>query len=148
LEATGLILPVHLGEAALALEDIVPRLVNAASEIGDCPAVAAIVDKFESCTYEETRVESVPDVGGPIMPLEGEDTTAAILDTWLAKGTILGEDCDYTVFVVFLEVMRRPLQGSWSVQAITVMGTKQSVESLLGELEIDRAYAYLPATHA
>ena len=29
-EATGLLLPVRLGEVALALEDIVPRLVNAA----------------------------------------------------------------------------------------------------------------------
>jgi hypothetical protein len=145
-EATGLILPVRLDEAALALEDIVPRLVNAAADTGDCRAVAAITDKFESCTFEVNEIESIPDAGGPIMPLEGEDSTAAQLDTWLAKGTLLGEDLSYTVFVVFLEVMRRPGQGSWSAQAATVMGTKQSVESLLAELELDKAYAYLPAT--
>jgi hypothetical protein len=101
----------------------------------------AITDRFESCGAEEIHVESVPEAGGPIMPLAGAETTAAILDSWLAKGTVLGEDGDYSVFVVFLDVMRRPLQGSWTVQTMTVLGTRQSVPSLIEELEIEKVYA-------
>jgi hypothetical protein len=140
IEATGLVMPVRLAEAALALENMIPGLVNS-SEIGSCRAVMAITDRFESCGCEEILVESVPEAGGPIMPLEGEETTAAILDSWVAKGTVLGADGEYSVFVVFLDVMRRPLQGSWTVQNLTVLGTRQSVPSLIEELEIEKVYA-------
>jgi hypothetical protein len=140
IEATGLLMPVRLDEVALALEDIIPGLVNS-SGIASCSAVMAITDRFESCGCEEIMVESVPEPGGPIMPLEGEKTTAAILDSWVAKGTVLGADGDYSVFVVFLDVMRRPLQGSWTVQTMTVLGTRQSVPALIEELEIERVYA-------
>jgi hypothetical protein len=140
LEATSLVMPVRLDEAALALEDIIPRLVNNSGR-SSCRAVMAITDRFESCGCEEIHVESVPHAGGPIMPLEGEETTAAILDSWVAKGTLLGGDGDYSVFVVFLDVMRRPLQGSWTVQTMTVLGTRQSVPSLIEELELEKVYA-------
>ncbi len=136
LESTGLTMPVRLEEAALALEDIVPGLVNS-SGLGGCRAVMAIIDRFESCGCEEMHVASVPMPGGPIMPLEGEDSTAAYLDSWVAKGTLLGADGDFAVFVVFLDVMRRPLQGSWTVQTSTILGTRQSVGSFLEELELE-----------
>lgn len=139
IEATDLAMPVRLDEAALALEDIIPRLVNS-SGLGSCRAVMATTDKFESCGCEEIHVESVPEAGEPIMPLEGGETTAAVLDSWVAKGTLLGADGDYSVFVVFLEVMRRPLQGSWTAQTLMVLGTRQSVRSLIEELEIEAAY--------
>jgi len=140
-EATGLTLPVRLGEVALALEDIVPRLVNAAGCVEGCRAVVAIVDRIESCGAEPMQFESMPDAAGPIMPLEGDESTAAILDSWLAKGTVLGEDGAYSVFVVFMDVMRRPLQGSWTASSVTVLGTKQSVGALLEELEFEAVCA-------
>jgi hypothetical protein len=140
IEATNLVMPVRLDEAALALEDVIPRLVNS-SGLGSCGAVMAITDRFESCGCEEILVDSVPEAGGPIMPLEGGETTAAFLDSWVAKGTLLGSDGDYSVFVVFLDVMRRPLQGSWNVQTMTVLGTRQSLPSLIEELEIEKVYA-------
>lgn len=136
-EATGLIMPVRMSEAALALEDVVPRLVNAGASRRDTKAIIAIVDRFESSAFEQIYLESAPAAGGPIMPLEGEESTAALLDSWLVKGTLLGDDGQHSVFVAFMEVMRRPLQGSWAVQSISVMGTKQSVRSLLEELEHD-----------
>jgi hypothetical protein len=130
-------MPVRLVEAALALEDIVPRVVNATRGMGTCPAVVAVVDRFESCTFEEETVPSIPEVGGPIVSLQRGDTTEAVLDTWLAKGTLLGTDGAYSVFVAFMEVMRRPLQGSWTASTLTVLGTEQSVASLLEELELE-----------
>lgn len=136
-EATGLLLPVRLGEVALALEDIVPRLVNAAGCVDGCRAVVSIVDRIESCGAEPMQFESMPDAASPIMPLEGDDSTAALLDSWLAKGTVLGDDGSYAVFVVFLEVMRRPLQGSWTANSVTLLGTKQSVAALIEELELE-----------
>lgn len=135
IETTRFILPVRLDEAALALEDIIPSLINTADGKGDCRAVAAITDKLESCVFEQSVLPSVPEPGGPIIALEGEDSTEAVLDSWLAKGTVLGADGYHGVFVAFMEVMRRPLQGSWTVQTMTVMGTKQSVPSLLEELQ-------------
>jgi hypothetical protein len=140
IEATGLVMPVRLEEAALALEDVVPRLIDSAGR-GGCRAVMAIVDKFESCGCEELHVESVPEAASPIMPLEGEDSTAAYLDSWVAKGTVLGEDGTYSVFVVFLDVMRRPMQGSWTAQTMTVLGTRQTVRALLAEIEVEAVYA-------
>jgi hypothetical protein len=136
-ESSGLVLPVRIDEAAYALEDLVPSLVNR-SAVGTCRAVAAITDRFESCAFEQTFVESVPDAGEPIRALEGRDTNEAMLDSWLAKGTVLGADGDYTVFVAFMDVMRRPQQGCWSVRTITVMGTRQPVASLLEEIDRDR----------
>jgi len=144
IEATRLKLPTRLDEAALALEDIVPALVNASENAGDCRTVAAITDKFESCAFERTYIQSMPDAGGPIMPLEGQAATDALLDSWLAKGTLLGDDGSVTVFVAFMEVMKRPLQPSWTVETITVMGTKQTLASLFEELEEDAAYALAP----
>lgn len=138
-EATGLTLPVRLGEVALALEDIVPRLVNAAGCVDGCRAAVAIVDRIESCGAEPMQFESMPDAASPIIPLEGDESTAAILDSWLAKGTVLGDDGSYSVFVVFLEVIRKPLQGSWTANSVTVLGTKQSVRGLLEELEFEAA---------
>lgn len=140
-EATGFVLPVSLGEVALALEDIVPRLINAAGCVDGCRAVVSIVDRIESCGLEPMQFESMPDAASPIMPLEGVESTAALLDSWLAKGTVLGEDGSYSVFVVFLEVMRRPLQGSWTASSVTVLGTKQSVLALIEELELDTVCA-------
>ncbi len=141
LEATGMILPVRLGEAALALEDIAPRLVNDAHAANDCRAVVAIIDKFESCAIEPTHVQSIPDAGGPIISIAGLEPTEAYIDSWLAKGTLLGEDGSYSVFVAFMDVMRRPFQGSWTAQTITILGTRQSVQSLLEELRLDEALA-------
>jgi hypothetical protein len=140
-EATGFMLPVSLGEVALALEDIVPRLINAAGCVDGCRAVVSIVDRIESCGSEPMQFESMPDAASPIMPLEGDESTAALLDSWLAKGTVLGADGSYSVFVVFLEVMRRPLQGSWTASSVTVLGTKQSAVSLIQELELDAVCA-------
>jgi hypothetical protein len=133
IEATGLLMPVRPDEVALALEDVIPRLVNTVGG-GDCPAIVAITDKFESCGGEELHVQSVPEAAGPIIPLEGDATTAAYLDSWLAKGTLLGADGCYSVFVVFLDVMRRPCQGAWTVQTMTILGTRQSVQAHLEEL--------------
>jgi hypothetical protein len=143
IEVTRFILPVRLNEAALALEDMIPSLINNADGEGDCRAVAAITDKLESTIFEQSVIPSMPEAGGPIMALEGEDSTEAVLDSWLAKGSVLGADGTHSVFVAFMEVMRRPLQGSWTVQTATVMGTKQSVESLLEELEVESSYAEL-----
>lgn len=145
IEATRLVLPTRLEEAAIALEDIIPALVNAAEGVGDCRTVAAITDKFESCAFEQTYIESVPDAGGPIMPLEGQGPTRALLDSWLAKGTLLGDDGSVSVFVAFMDVMRRPQQRSWSVETITIMGTKQTLASLFEELQEDEAYALSPS---
>jgi hypothetical protein len=139
-EATCFAMPVRLGEAAIALEGLVPRLVNSSAEAGTCGAVVAITDRFESCVYEQTYVESVPGPDTPIMGIHGADTTEAIFDSWLAKGTLLGADGSYSVFVAFMDVMRRPLQGSWTVMTLTVMGTKQSVRSFLEEIAEDLAY--------
>lgn len=136
-ETSGLVLPVRLDEAAYALEDLVPSLVNA-SGVGDCRAVAAITDRIESCAFEQTFIESVPAIDSPIIALEGADTNEAVLDSWLAKGTVLGADGGYTVFVAFMEVMRRPTQGCWVASSITIMGTKQSVRSLIEEMELER----------
>lgn len=137
-EATGLTMPVRLGEAALALEDVVPRLVNAAGCVEGCRAVVSIVDRIESCGAEPMQFESMPEAASPIMPLEGDESSAAILDSWLAKGTVLGEDGTYCVFVVFMDVMRKPLQGSWTASSVTLLGTKQSVSGLLEELEFEQ----------
>lgn len=136
-EATGLVFPVRLGEVALALEDIVPRLINASGCVDGCRAVVSIVDRIESCGAEPMGFESMPDAASPIMPLEGDESTAALLDSWLAKGTVLGEDGSYSVFVAFMDVMRRPLQGSWTASAITLLGTKQSAAALIEELELE-----------
>lgn len=132
-------MPVTLPEAALAVEDVIPRIVNSTQGVGDCRAVAAIADRFEACAFQRTIVPSLPDLDSPIMALEGQGSTQAVLDSWLAKGTLLGEDGVHCVFVAFMDVMRRPFQGSWTVQTITVLGTKQSVESHLDEVEGDRA---------
>jgi hypothetical protein len=140
-EATGFVLPVSLGEVAIALEDIVPRLVNAAGCVEGCRAVVSIVDRLESCGAEPMQFESMPEAASPIMPLEGDESTAALIDSWLAKGTVLGEDGSYTVFVAFMDVMRRPLQGSWTASSITVLGTKQSVTALIEEMALDPACA-------
>ena len=140
IEATGLLMPVRPDEVALALEDVIPRLVNSAA-CGDCPAVVAITDKFESCGCEELHIQSIPEAARPIIPLEGDVTTAAYLDSWLAKGTLLGADGSYSVFVVFLDVMRRPCQGAWTVQTMTVLGTRQSVRAHLEELELESLLA-------
>ncbi|MDO8915745.1 MAG: hypothetical protein Q7W16_06650 [Coriobacteriia bacterium] len=140
-EATGFVLPVSLGEVAIALEDIVPRLINAAGCVDGCRAVVSIVDRIESCGAEPMQFESMPEAASPIMPLEGDQSTAALIDSWLAKGTILGEDGSYTVFVAFMDVMRRPLQGSWTASSITLLGTKQSALALIEELELEFACA-------
>lgn len=140
-EAACFILPVRPDEVALAIEDIVPRLVNSTRGIGDCRAIAAITDRFESCVFEPSYIPCLPDVTGPIIPLAGHSTSGAILDSWLAKGTLLGADGQCSVFVAFLDVMRRPLQGSWTVETVTILGTKQSVESLLQELEHEESWA-------
>ncbi len=136
-EANGLILPVRLGEAALALEDIVPHLVNSADSHGTCRAVVAITDKLESCAFEQTTIASIPEVDSPIMPMEGRDSSVAVLDSWVAKGSLLGADGTHSVFVAFMDVMRRPFQGSWTVTNLTLMGTRQSVASLIEEVALD-----------
>lgn len=133
-EASCFVLPVTLSEAALAIEDEIPRIVNSTKGVGDCRAVAAITDRFEACAFQRTIIESIPDMDSPIMPLEGQGTTQAVLDSWLAKGTLLGEDGRHCVFVAFMDVMRRPFQGSWTVQTITVLGTKQSLQSHLEDV--------------
>ncbi|HEX9093167.1 MAG TPA: hypothetical protein VF902_04215 [Coriobacteriia bacterium] len=143
-EETRLVLPVRFEEVTEALEDIVPRLVNSTHGVGSCRAVAAIIDRFESCAFEETLLPSLPEVGGPIRPLEGAEGNEAFLDSWVAKGTLLGEDGVYTVFVVFIEVMRRPLQGSWTAHAFTVLGTLQSVGSLIEELKSETQAGPVP----
>jgi hypothetical protein len=140
-EAAGLTLPVRLGEVALALEDIVPRLVNASGCVDGCRAIVAIVDKIESCAAEPMRFESMPGPASPIMPLAGEESTETVLDSWLAKGTVLGADGSYTVFVAFMDVMRRPYQGSWTATTASVLGTKQSVASLIEEIAFDMVAA-------
>jgi hypothetical protein len=140
-EATGFVLPVSLGEVAAALEDIVPRLINAAGCVDGCRAVVSIVDRIESCGAEPMVFESMPDAASPIMPLEGDLSTAALIDSWLAKGTVLGQDGSHTVFVAFMDVMRRPLQGSWTASSITLLGTKQSVTALIEEMDLETARA-------
>lgn len=140
-EASCFILPVRPDEVALAIEDLVPHLVNAASDAGDCRAIAAITDRFESCVFEQTYLPCLPDVDGPIVPLDGDPDCGAVVDSWLAKGTLLGQDGRCSVFVAFLDVMRRPFQGSWTVQTVTILGTKQSVQSLLEELEREESWA-------
>ena len=42
-EANHLLLPVRLDEAALALEDVVPMVVNACAAVGTCSAIVSIV---------------------------------------------------------------------------------------------------------
>jgi hypothetical protein len=140
-EATGFVLPVSLGEVAVALEDIVPRLINAAGCVDGCRAVVSIVDRIESCGAEPMAFESMPDAASPIMPLEGDLSTAALIDSWLAKGTVLGQDGSHTVFVAFMDVMRRPLQGSWTASSITLLATKQSVTALIEEMDLETARA-------
>ena len=75
------------------------------------------------------------------MPMLRREPSGADLVSWLAKVTLLGGDGGHCVFVAFVEVMRRSVQASWSVQSITVMGTKQSVGSLLKELDFEAAAA-------
>jgi hypothetical protein len=140
-EAACFILPVRPDEVALAIEDVVPRLLNATKGVGDCRAVAAITDRFESCVFEQSHIPCLPEAAGPIVPLAGDSASDAVLDSWLAKGTLLGEDGQCSVFVAFLEVMRRPFQGSWTVQTLTILGTKQSVASLLDEIEREESWA-------
>lgn len=143
IEESRLILPVHFDEVALALEDLVPRIVNSTRGAGDCRAVAAIIDRFESCAFEETLVPAIPDAGGPIRPLEGALSNEAFLDSWVAKGTLLGSDGRYSVFVVFIEVMRRPLQGSWTAHSFTILGTTQTVGSLMDEIRADERRVHI-----
>lgn len=140
IEATGLVMPVRLDEAMLALEDIVPRLIRDRGADGPRP-VAAIVDRFESCGCEELESATVPGIDTPIMGLAGGEGTDAWLDTWVAKGTVVSDDGEYAVFVAFLDVMRRVGQGSWTAQSVTLLGTRQSVASLISELEVEAAYA-------
>ena len=133
------ILPFYINEVGEAIEKTLPVIlshINKGEKVSDC--ILAIVDKIERIGETEFVV-AMPEPGMPIMGLAGEEGTSMLLENWILYGTTLHKDNQYQVFMMTIDVTRRPyLDGGWKINQIAYYPIKKSLNKYLTELEEER----------